>query len=91
MNKGNDVLELTGITIGVEEGYPKKFSLKNEPTAGQLKIQPGQMLPLTVEYDGTHDLGIITGTLEINYQDPTNAGNTMSTIVPIRGQNSFEG
>ncbi|HQI61413.1 MAG TPA: hypothetical protein PLE83_04750 [Myxococcota bacterium] len=91
MNKGNDVLDLTGITIGVEEGYPKKFSLKNEPTAGQLKIQPGQMLPLTVEYDGTHDLGIITGSLEINYQDPTNAGNTMSIIVPIRGQNSFEG
>jgi hypothetical protein len=90
MNKGNEVLELTGVGVDVEPGYPAKFSLVDPPTPQELAIDPGQFLLLTVEYDGNHDLGVLNGALTIDYVDPLLGGDLYETV-QLRGQNSFDG
>lgn len=90
MNKGNDVLELKSLVVGVDEGYPEKFSLVDAPTPQELTLDPGELLLLTVQYDGNHDLGVINGSLTITYVDPMLGGDLEETV-QLRGQNSYEG
>ncbi len=90
MNKGNEVLELTAITVGVEEGYPQRFALIGAPGPNDLEIDPGQLLLLTVEYDGDHEIGVLNGFLRLDYVDPLLGGPLYETL-QVRGQNGFDG
>jgi hypothetical protein len=90
MNKGNAVLELKGVSaspvnVGID---PEGFKILNPPTGGDLQMEPGALLPLTLEFDGTlieitdPDVSgpvALNGLLYVDYVDPLVGGDARST------------
>jgi hypothetical protein len=90
MNKGNAVLELKGVSaspvnVGID---PEGFAILNPPTGAALQMEPGALLPLTVEFDGNvieitdpDESGpvVLNGLLYVDYVDPIVGGDARST------------
>ncbi len=88
MNKGNEVLTLKNVSaVSVNDSDPEGFSVLNPPAGADLLMQPGALIPLTVQFDGNKipldensDSVVLNGYVVIEYVDPLNGTDTEDKV-----------